>query len=166
MLFLTQVKEVVVVSYDAIFNYLHQSLQRQGCNTYKVYQEAGNVYVDDFISDRNSIITKVSNHTQTPNIEQEIQTKIELTLVELIQKSQQKVSLSQLSQEFKVRHQKSISEALKDHKLSKSTLGFIKKSCSNKSKSTLGFIKKSCSNKIHIEIQNNIHYLSLKKLPK
>ncbi len=146
-----QVKEVVVVSHDAIFNYLHQTLQRQGCNTYKVYQQAGNIYVDDFISDRNSIITKVPNHTQTPNIEQEIQTKIELTLVELTQKSQQKVTLSQLSQEFKVRHQKTISEALKEHKLSKSTLGFI---------------KKSCSNKINIELQNNTHYLSLKKLPK
>ena len=55
-----QVKDVVIVSHDSIFNYLHQALQRQGCNTYKVYQQSGNVYIDDFISDRPSIVTKIS----------------------------------------------------------------------------------------------------------
>ena len=71
--------------------------------------------------------------------------KIELALNGLSQKLQQ-VTLSQLSQEFKVKHQKSISEVLKSHKLSKSTLSFI---------------KKNCANKIKVEVKNNTHYLSL-----
>lgn len=140
-----QVKEVVVVSHDAIFNYLHQTLQRQGCTTYKVYQQSGNIYVHDFISDRSSIITKVTPRSPEENIEHEIQAKIELALDELSQKLQQ-VTLSQLSQEFKLKHQKSISEVLKSHKLSKSTLNFI---------------KKNCANKIKVEVKNNTHYLSL-----
>ena len=139
-----QVKEVVVVSHDAIFNYLHQTLQRQGCTTYKVYQQSGNIYIHDFIGDRSSIITKVTRSLEE-NIEHEIQAKIELALDGLSQKLQ-KVTLSQLSQEFKVKHQKSISEVLKSHKLSKSTLSFI---------------KKNCANKIKVEVKNNTHYLSL-----
>lgn len=141
-----QVKDIVVASSDSIFNYLHQTLQRQGCSTYKVYQHSGNIYIDDFTSDRPSIITKIGDLTPTPTVEQKIQTKIEITLAELIQQSEQKVTLSQLCQEFKVRHQKTISEVLQNHKLPKSTLSFI---------------KKSCANKIKIETKNNIHYLSI-----
>ncbi|MBE9046480.1 NYN domain-containing protein [Pleurocapsales cyanobacterium LEGE 10410] len=145
-----QVKDIVIVSGDSIFNYLHQTLQRQGCNTYKVYQQSGNVYIDDFISDRASIITKVFAPLQQTT-EHKLRTKIELTLGGLMQKQQQKVTLSQLSQEFKLKHNKSISEVLKNHKLPKSTLGFI---------------KKSCAGKIDIEQRNNIHYLTLKSFQK
>ena len=141
-----QAKEIVVVSGDSIFDYLHQTLQRQGYNTYKVYQHSGNVYLHNFLSDRSSIITRISNHAQQ-SIEQKISTKIELTLSELTQKSQQKVTLSQLSQEFKVKYKQSISNVLANNKLPKSTLGFI---------------TKSCANKIDIEPVNNIHYLSFK----
>jgi NYN domain len=143
-----QVKEVVIVSHDAIFNYLHQTLQRQGQNTYRVYQHSGNVYLDDFVSDRNSIITKIPDDLapQTISLEQKIQTQIELTLTKLIQKSPQKVTLSQLSQEFKVKHQKSISEILQSNKLPKSTLSFI---------------QKNCAAKIKVEAKDNEHYLSL-----
>jgi hypothetical protein len=142
------VKEVVIVSHDAIFNYLHQTLQRQGQNTYRVYQHSGNVYLDDFVSDRNSIITKIPDDLapQTISLEQKIQTQIELTLTKLIQKSPQKVTLSQLSQEFKVKHQKSISEILQSNKLPKSTLSFI---------------QKNCAAKIKVEAKDNEHYLSL-----
>ncbi|MEN9568305.1 MAG: hypothetical protein RLZZ69_3501, partial [Cyanobacteriota bacterium] len=129
-----QVKEVVIVSHDTIFNYLHQTLQRQGQNTYRVYQQSGNVYFDDFVSDRNSIITKIPDAviSQTISLEQKIQNQIELTLTQLIQKSPQKVTLSQLSKEFKVEHNKTISEMLQSHKLPKSTLGFIQKNCAAK----------------------------------
>jgi uncharacterized LabA/DUF88 family protein len=143
-----QVKEVVIVSHDAIFNYLHQTLQRQGQNTYRVYQQSGNVYLDDFVSDRNSIITRISDGTnvQAVTLENKIQTQIELTLAEFTQKSQYKVTLSQLSQEFKVKYQKSISEMLQSNQLPKSTLGFI---------------QKNCAEKIKVETNGNEHYLSL-----
>ncbi|MEY2857136.1 MAG: hypothetical protein RLZZ74_1448 [Cyanobacteriota bacterium] len=144
-----QVKEVVIVSHDAIFNYLHQTLQRQGHNTYKVYQQSGNVYLDDFVSDRDSIITKIPDATTAQGItlENKIQTQIELTLAEFTQKSQYQVTLSQLSQEFKVKYQKSISEMLQSNKLPKSTLNFI---------------QKNCAAKIKVEAKGNEHYLSLK----
>lgn len=143
-----QVKEVVIVSHDAIFNYLHQTLQRQGQNTYRVYQQSGNVYLDDFASDRNSIITKIPNDIppQTISLEQKIQTQIELTLDQLIQKSPQKITLSQLSQEFKAKHQQSISEILQSNKLPKSTLKFI---------------QKNCAPKIKVETKGSQHFLSL-----
>jgi hypothetical protein len=89
-----QVKEVVIVSHDAIFNYLHQTLQRQGQNTYKV-------------------------------------------------------TLSRLSQEFKVKYQKSISEILQSNKLPKSTLSFI---------------QKNCAEKIKVEMNGKEHFLSLKSV--
>lgn len=62
-----------------------------------------------------------------------------------MQKSQEKVTLSQLSQEFKLKHNKSLSEVLKNHKLPKSPLGFI---------------QKSCASKINIEQRNNTHYIT------
>ena len=141
------VKEVVIVSHDTIFNYLHQTLQRQGVDTYRIYQQSGKVYLDDFLSDRSSLITKVSECNPQPTIEQQIQSKIELTLAELTKKLSEKVTLSQLSQEFKAKYKKSISETLKSNKLPKSTLSFI---------------QKSCANKIKVEANNNRHFLSLK----
>lgn len=131
-----QVKEVIIVSHDAIFNYLHQTLQRQGQNTYRVYQQSGNIYLDDFVSDRNLMVTKIPDtiSAQAITLEQKIQTQIELTLTKLAQKSAQKVTLSQLSQEFKVKYQKSISEMLQSNKLPKSTLNFIQKNCAEKIK--------------------------------
>ncbi|MEY2832816.1 MAG: hypothetical protein RLZZ574_2074 [Cyanobacteriota bacterium] len=158
-----QVKEVVIVSHDAIFNYLHQTLQRQGQNTYKVYQQSGNVYIDDFVSDyparlhsndssstdRNSIMTKISNATPVQTIEDKIQSKIEITLAKLAQESPHKVTLSRLSQEFKIKYQKSISEVLQSNKLPKSTLSFI---------------QKNCAEKIKVEINGKEHYLSLKSI--
>ena len=147
-----QVKDVVIVSQDSIFNYLHQALQRQGCNTYKVYQQSGNVYLDDFICDRPAIITKIPHLDQQPNKEQKqnpqqiIKNKVEQTLIELAQKSEQEVTLSQLCQEYKIRHKKTISETLKGQKLPKSTLNFI---------------KNNCANKINVQAKNNIHYLSV-----
>lgn len=146
-----QVKDVVIVSQDFIFNYLHQTLQRQGCKTYKVYQQSGKVYLDDFISDRPLLVTQIaqSNSNSASTIEQKIQTKIELTLAELIQKSANKVTLSQLAQEFKRKYQHSIAETLKQNQLPKSTLNFI---------------KKSCTNKIKVEASSSTHYLSLKSI--
>ena len=142
-----QVKEVVIVSHDAIFNYLHQSLQRQGINTYKVYQKSGNVHIVDMKGDRNSIITKVAESKSIPTIEQQISSKIELTLAELIHNSADKVSLSNVCQEFKRKYKKTISETLKSNKLPKSTLNFI---------------KQSCADKIKVEIDNKGHILSFK----
>ncbi len=146
-----QVKEVVIVSHDAIFNYLHQTLQRQGQNTYRVYQQSGNIYLDDFVSDRNLMVTKIPDTipAQAITLEQKIQTQIELTLTKLAQKSAQKVTLSQLSQEFKVKYQKSISEMLQSNKLPKSTLNFI---------------QKNCAERIKIEANGKEHYLSLKSI--
>ncbi|MEL6441179.1 MAG: NYN domain-containing protein [Cyanobacteria bacterium J06621_8] len=147
-----QVKDVVIVSQDFIFNYLHQTLQRQGCNTYKVYQQSGGVYLDNFISDRPSLITQITqkNVNSTPIVEQKIEKKIESTLFELIKKSPNQVTLGKLSQEYKRKYQYSISETLKQNKLPKSPLNFIRKSCSNKIQ-----VKADSSKKTH--------YLSLKK---
>jgi cell envelope opacity-associated protein A len=111
----------------------------------------GNVYIDDFVSDRNSIITKIPDGipTQVVTLENKIQTQIELILAKLIQKSPQKVTLSQLSQEFKVKHNKSISQLLQSNKLPKSTLSFI---------------QKKCAEKIKVETNGKEHYLSLKSI--
>ncbi len=147
-----QVKDVVIVSHDSIFNYLHQALQRQGCNTYKVYQQSGNVYIDDFISDRPSIITKVADldqkqhNEQQQNPEETIKSKIERTLFELAHQSEQQITFNQLCRGFKDKHKKSMSEVLKHHKLSNSPLSFI---------------KKSCADKINVQTKNNTHYLSI-----
>jgi hypothetical protein len=94
------------------------------------------------------MIIKISDDLapQTNSLEQKIQTQIELTLAKLIQKSPQKVTLSQLSQEFKVKHQQSISEILQRNKLPRSTLKFI---------------QKNCAAKIKVEVKGNEHYLSL-----
>ena len=141
-----QVKEVVIVSGDAIFNYLHQSLQRQGINTYKVHQQSGNVYIDDFGSDCKSLITK-SESKPAPTIEQQISSKIEVILAQLIQKSPEQVTLCQVSYEFRNKYKKSISETLKSNKLSKSPLKFI---------------QQSCAGRIEVKRENKAHVLSLK----
>lgn len=155
-----QIKEVVVVSGDSIFEYLHQTLQRQGCNTYKVYQHSGYVYIHDFTDNSSSIIaqvatqsqqnpevTEVTAKSQQQNLEDRIQAKIKLTLEELSQKLQTEITLTQLCQEFKNKHKKTISQLLKSNKLPKSTLGFI---------------QNHCTNKIDIKIKNKIYYLTLK----
>jgi len=159
-----QVKDVVIVSHDFIFNYLHQALQRQGCNTYKVYQQSGNIFLDDFIGDRPALVTKLShleqkqnneqkkdreqklNPKQKPNPEKIIKRIIEKTLVELSQTSELKITLSKLGSEFKTKHQKKLSEIIKEH---------------TQSGSTLNFIKQNCANKINVETQDKIHYLSI-----
>ena len=125
-------------------------LQIQGLKTYKVYQQLGNIYFDNLIGDRNSIITKVTKTAEPKTaltIEQQIVSKIELTLAELIQKSPDKVSLSQVCQEFKNKYKKTISETLKSNKLPRSTLNFV---------------KQSCASKIEVGIENKAHVLSLK----
>ena len=146
-----QVKEVVIVSRDTIFNYLHQTLQRQDCHTYQVYQQSGKIYVNDFTNDRHLLMTQIDqgNPNSAQTVVQKIQTKIELTLAELIKQSTDKVTLAQLSQEFKRKYQHSISETLKQNKLPKSTLNFIKKSCTNKIK-------------VEVNSSNKQYYLVLK----
>jgi len=107
------------------------------------------MYLDDFQSDRHSLITKVAESKSALTIEQQISSKIEITLAELTQKTRGKVSLSQECQEFKHKHQKTISETLKSHKLPQSTLKFI---------------QKSCGDRIKVEKQSKGHYLSLKSI--
>ncbi|WP_319418939.1 NYN domain-containing protein [Pleurocapsa sp. FMAR1] len=149
-----QVKEVVIVSHDSIFDCLHQNLPRQGCSTYKVYQHSRNIYLHNFIDNRTSVISTVSHlgdksrPTKEPNIEQSIQSKIALTLNKLTQISSEPVTLSQLSQQFKHDYQQSISEVLKSNKIGKSALNFI---------------KQSCVNQIKIKQENKTHYLLLKE---
>ncbi|MEM8720588.1 MAG: NYN domain-containing protein [Cyanobacteria bacterium P01_G01_bin.39] len=149
----SRVKDVVIVSQDFIFNYLHQTLQRQGCNTYQVYQQSGNVYVNDFTRDRSSLITQIAQGSlkSDETVENKIKTKIELTLVELIKKSTDKVTLSQLTEEFKRKYQHSVAETLKRNKLSQTPLDFI---------------KQNCVNKIQVKASNSkkTHYLSLKSI--
>ena len=144
-----QVKEVIIVSHDSIFNYLHQTLQRQGCNTYKVYQHSGSVYLDNFVRADASVIAQIPHATQEQNIAHSIKSKIELTLNKLIQELKEPVSLSQLSSQYKKDYQQSISEALKSNKISKSASNFI---------------IKSCAQTIKIEQKNKVYYLSTKKL--
>ncbi len=139
-----QVKEVTVVSHDSIFNCLHQTLQRQGCNTYKIYQHSGNIYIHDFANSRASVMSTISNSKQEQNIEHSIQNKIVLTLDKLVDELKEPVTLSQLSQQFKNDYQQSISEVLKKNKLPKSTLNFI---------------KQSCADTINIKQKNQTHYL-------
>ena len=58
-------QELTIVSNDSIFNYLHQSFQAQGYNTYKVYQQSGNIYFYDFRYDRTILISPLANTYQT-----------------------------------------------------------------------------------------------------
>ena len=139
-----QLKEVTIVSHDSIFNYLHQTLQRQGCNTYKVYQQGGNVYFDNFGNADPSVITKISQPTKEPNIENSIKNKIELTFNKLVAQSKEPITISQLSSQYKQDYQQSISQTLKSNKIS----GTASK-----------FILKSCSDKIKIEQKNKVYYL-------
>ena len=142
-----QIKEVIIVSGDSIFNYLHQTLQRQGCNTYKVYQQGGNVYLNNFSNAVTSVITQ-SQPTKDPSIEHLIKSRIELTLDQLTKKYNAPVTISQVSAQYKQDYQQSISEAVKSNKIAKSASKFI---------------VKSCSEKIIIEQKNKIYYLSPKK---
>lgn len=143
-----QIKEVVIVSHDSIFNYLHQTLQRQGCNTYKVYQQAGNVYINNFSNANTSIIAKASQLTKEPSIEHLIASKIELTLDRLIEQSNEPVTVSQLSSQYKQNYQQSISETLKSNKIAGTASSFI---------------IRSCAEKIKVEQKNKVYYLSPKK---
>lgn len=126
---------------------MHQTLQRQGCNTYKVYQQEGNVYLDNFGHADASVITR-SQPTQEQSIERSIKDKIELTLNKLTKQTKEPVTISQLSSQYKQDYQQSISQMLKSHKIG----GTASK-----------FIIKNCAAKINIEQKNKIHYLSLKK---
>ena len=143
-----QLKEVTIVSHDSIFNYLHQTLQRQGCNTYKVYQQGGNVYLNNFGNADSSVITKISQPTKESSIEHLIKSRIELTLDKLTKKYNAPVTISQVSAQYKQDYQQSISEAVKNNKIAKSASKFI---------------IKSCAQKIQIEQNNKIYYLSPKK---
>jgi hypothetical protein len=152
------VKEITIVSGDSIFDYLHQSLQTQGCGTYKVYQLFGNIYLHDYSNNRSSVITTVNNNndhdkkasqttTKQDSLEQQLKKKIEQSLVKLNENSTAKITLTQLSQQFKNDYHQSLSEAIQSNKLTGTPSGFL---------------KKSCHDKIQMELKDNNYYLSLK----
>jgi NYN domain len=152
------VKEITIVSGDSIFDYLHQSLQAQGCHTHKVYQLFGNIYLHNYSNNRSSVITTVNNNdhdqkasqttTKQDSLEQQLKNKIEQSLVKLNKNSTAKITLTQLSQQFKHDYNQSLAEAIKSNKLSGTPSGFL---------------KKNCPDKIQIELQDNNYYLSLKQ---
>ncbi len=154
-----QIAEIVVVSHDSIFDYLHQNLQTLGCKTYKVHQESGNIYFHDFINDCTYEIAMITNktqknsqkkqttETQNKDIKKILQDKIELTLHKLKRSSVKPVTVSLLSQEFKKDYQQSLAEVIRGNKLDKSVTKFL---------------KKNCTDKIEINQKDNIYYLSLK----
>ena len=141
-----RLREVAIVSQDCIFNYLHQTLHAQGCNTYKIYHRSGNIYLDDYAASTSSVIAKIEATKKQHSPEQDLQTKIESIISKLTEKESDNITLSKVSQQFKLEYKQSISEALKSHKLSKSALSFI---------------KKSCSNTVNIQEKNKIYYLNL-----
>lgn len=142
-----QIKEVAIASQDSIFNYLHQTLRAQRCNTYKIYHHSGNIYIEDYETSKSSVITKVENTLGHSSVEQDLQNKIESIIYQLSQKDITSVTLSQVSQQFKSEYNKSISEILKLNQLAKSPLNFI---------------TKECSSTINIKKVENAHYLVLK----
>jgi hypothetical protein len=144
------IKEAVIVSGDSIFNYLHQTFRSQGCSTYKIYHQSSNIYVYDFANDKSSLMLTMTNSSKKQSPEEILQNKIKLSLKKLI-KDSKPVTLSQVSSQFKLDYQQSITEALKSNKLPKSASNFI---------------KTSCLDTIDIQITDNICYLSIKnKLP-
>lgn len=141
------VKEVVIVSQDSIFNYLHQTLRSQGCSTYKIYHQSGNIYFYDSLNDKSSVVTTISNFNNKQSPEQLLQSKIELSLSKLIKESNEPVTLSQVSQQFKLDYKQSIAEAVKNNKFAKSASSFI---------------KKNCLKTIDLQQKGNIYYLAAK----
>ena len=144
------IREVAIASQDSIFNYLHQTLNAQGCNTYKIYHRSGTIYLDDHATNKSSVIAKVevnNNSNKQCSPEQDLQIKIGSIIKKLMVENSDEVTLCQVSQQFKVEYKQSISAVVKSHKLSKSALNFI---------------KKSCSTTVDIKQKNKTHYLSLK----
>ncbi|MDJ0744721.1 MAG: NYN domain-containing protein [Xenococcaceae cyanobacterium MO_167.B27] len=155
-----QIVEIAIVSQDSIFDYLHQTLQRQGCKTYKVYQQSGNIYCHSFADNCTYTVSTINNKTKkntqktqtskpsSQELKKILQNKIELTLSKLKRSSVKPVTVSLLSQEFKKDYQQSLSEVIKGNKLDKSVTKFL---------------KKNCTDTIEITQKDNVYYLSLKE---
>jgi L-rhamnose mutarotase len=138
-------KEVVVVSHDSIFEYLHQTLQAQGCHTYKVYQQSGTIFLSQFTNNNSKPIAKIakkeaknsaksetSTKQNTNDHETELKNKIRQTLKKLANTSENNyVALSQLCKQFLEDYNQSLAKTIQSQSLGKSPSKFIKKSFTN-----------------------------------
>jgi small nuclear ribonucleoprotein (snRNP)-like protein len=160
LLYHPQIKEVVIVSNDFIFNYLNTTLQLRGCQTYKVYQQSGNIYLHTFANNRTIFLTKTGNNEEKyggksqgadkhNEFEQQLKEQIKQTLIKLSNNcSNKQIALTQLCQQFQKDYTQPLSKILKSKNLSKSPSKFI---------------KKSFSQEIDIKLTGNTYYLCLKK---
>lgn len=149
--------EVIIVSNDSIFDYLHKSLITLGCKTYKVYQQSKNIYIQDFINNRTDFITiskeeldrkdNNSSNLACQASKDKLLSNIESIIKDFNNTQKKEVSLNSIPQEFKNKHNKSLSATLKSNKLGDSVIKFL---------------KNNCSSKVRINHKNNVYYLALK----
>ena len=151
-----QIKEIIVVSHDSIFDYLHNNLISLGCKTYKVYQQSNNIYIQDIIDNlTNTIVvpkekSSPNDTSQKKSTDRDIKSTIISRIDSILSNTNNKadeVPLNVLCQEYKKKYNKNLSEVIKGKNLGSSPIKFL---------------KNSCSDKFQINQKNNIYYLALK----
>ncbi len=150
-----QITEVIIVSNDSIFDYLHKTLISLGCKTYKVYQKSKNIYVQDFLNNRTDVIAIAKEDLKQKNNNSNSVNQsptdiflctIESLLKEIAKNKNTEVPLNVIGKQFKDKYKKSLSETLKSKQLGTSPSKFF---------------KNNSSNKIKINQKNNTYYLAL-----
>ncbi|BAZ44417.1 hypothetical protein NIES4102_14260 [Chondrocystis sp. NIES-4102] len=177
-----QIAEIVIVSQDGIFDYLHQTLQALGCRTYKVYQQSGHICIQDFVNARTDYITVDLNKNKAENktIEnKELDNQIAQKKTEATANKSQKNNNSNTQSDYQKIAQEKIKLTLNElkknsqqpitisaltqeyHKNNQQSLSeYLKKH--KLASSVLKFLKTNCSDQIDIKQKNSNYYLSLK----
>ena len=128
------------------------------CNTHKVYQKSGNIYIHDLNNNRTDVI-KVSQdifmannndtkiNSSNKNAQEKLLSKIESIILTTTNSLNNEVSIGALSQEYMKKYNKPLSKTIKGNKLGSSIIKFL---------------KTNCSERINIKQKNDVYYLSLK----
>ena len=111
-----EIAEIIVVSRDSIFTYLHHNLIRLGCTTYQVYQQSKNIYIKDVLNNRtHAIAIPKENSRQEKNStkklsEENIKTTVLSNIESIIEKnnsdSDKELTIDSLCQEYKKEYKK------------------------------------------------------------
>ena len=128
-------------------NYLHSSLLRQGCQTYKVYQHSGIVYLDCFDNSSQEVVVEVSKAVQEKRNEGDkfalkqdktaediIIDRLEFSLRNLQKDGKKQVTIFQLFSRYSQDHKQPITKDLKSNKLPNNAFTFVTNNCSGRIK--------------------------------
>lgn len=175
------IKEIVIVSHDSIFDYLHNSLISLSCLTYKVYQQSNNIYIQDILNNRTDTIVISQEDCQQNNKNNNLSNNLtgkqsSQSASKKKQAAMSKTSPTQTPKEIVLSNIEMIIKKINPSQANEIPINSLtqeykkeyKKSLSEVLKnnqlgsSPVKFLKNSCSDKIKINQKNNMYYLSLK----